>query len=409
MFKSLNIHGWRQFAEVDIRFHDRLTVLTGANASGKTTLLNVLARHFGWDVPLVRTPATWKKRWLNNFFKSYWNREPDPLSLPEDSRQIGHIVYSSGDKSILLDAGGETPTFQLNIQGQQPVQGLNVPSHRPVPTYQSVDAIPAHPRTKQQAFNNYMNEVRSRYLSGRSHKSTTFHIKETLISLAMGFGNEKIPRRSDLVETLEGFEEVLRKMLPETLGFVEIGFDIPEVYLNTATGPIPFDAISGGIASILDIGWQIYMYSPGDESFVVVIDEPENHLHPALQRILLGNLLAAFPQVQFIVATHSPFVVGAVEDSNVYVLDYTEDKVNSTFLEEANKSASADAILREVLGVPSTFPEWVEDELQEIVSQFSDRPMTAEHLRAMRDRLEERGLGEQLLEVINETIRIHSK
>jgi len=47
-FLRLQVHDWRQFGSVDLQFHPRLTVLTGANASGKTTLLNLLARHFQW-------------------------------------------------------------------------------------------------------------------------------------------------------------------------------------------------------------------------------------------------------------------------------------------------------------------------------------------------------------------------
>ena len=55
--KSLKISNWKQFHDIDIEFHDRLTVLTGSNASGKTTLLNLLGRHFGWEFPELLTPV----------------------------------------------------------------------------------------------------------------------------------------------------------------------------------------------------------------------------------------------------------------------------------------------------------------------------------------------------------------
>ena len=47
------VGGWRQFRRMDVEFHERLTVLTGANGSGKTSILNVLARHFGWMLHFV--------------------------------------------------------------------------------------------------------------------------------------------------------------------------------------------------------------------------------------------------------------------------------------------------------------------------------------------------------------------
>ena len=48
-FKTLQINDWKQFQNIDIVFHERLTILTGANGSGKTTLLHLLAKHFGWE------------------------------------------------------------------------------------------------------------------------------------------------------------------------------------------------------------------------------------------------------------------------------------------------------------------------------------------------------------------------
>ncbi|WP_419836937.1 AAA family ATPase [Streptomyces brasiliscabiei] len=53
-------------------------------------------------------------------------------------------------------------------------------------------------------------------------------------------------------------------------------------------------------------------------------DEPENHLHPSMQRTLVPTLLAAFPNVRFIVATHSPFVVTSTREAYVYALRRTE-------------------------------------------------------------------------------------
>ena len=47
MFKRLNVKGWRQFSDIDIEFHEHLTILTGANGAGKTTILNLLSKNIG--------------------------------------------------------------------------------------------------------------------------------------------------------------------------------------------------------------------------------------------------------------------------------------------------------------------------------------------------------------------------
>ncbi len=54
------------------------------------------------------------------------------------------------------------------------------------------------------------------------------------------------------------------------------------------------EAVSGGISSIIDLAWQIYMCSTQENSeFTVLIDEAEKHLHPAMQRRLLSDFLSA--------------------------------------------------------------------------------------------------------------------
>src|SRR5262245_31881796 len=55
-FSDVKISGWRQFEEIDVDLRSNLTVLTGPNGCGKTTVLNILARHFGWNLNFVATP-----------------------------------------------------------------------------------------------------------------------------------------------------------------------------------------------------------------------------------------------------------------------------------------------------------------------------------------------------------------
>jgi predicted ATP-binding protein involved in virulence len=54
---------------------------------------------------------------------------------------------------------------------------------------------------------------------------------------------------------------------------------------------------------------------------IVLIDEIEAHLHIELQKRVLPFLMTMFPRIQFIVTTHSPFIITSVSNAIVYDLE----------------------------------------------------------------------------------------
>ncbi|GJQ05417.1 AAA family ATPase [Capnocytophaga canimorsus] len=54
-------------------------------------------------------------------------------------------------------------------------------------------------------------------------------------------------------------------------------------------------------------------------SGLLLIDEAENHLHPKWQKTFIKSILELFPNLQIVAATHSPFIVGSVENAKIYV------------------------------------------------------------------------------------------
>lgn len=406
MFRKLTVHGWRQFRLADIDFHPRLTVLTGANGAGKTTLLNLVSRHFGWQSQFISAPKARSGDAQLSYSTDYWELDKRELAeilrtteQPQPAgpqRQIGAIHYGSGFTSNLsVQADNAGSSYDVNVEGQQNVEGLHIPSHRPTYSYQQVQSIPTVPRRRNEAFNHYTNLIRSRFRGEHTQWSPHYYMKETLIALAnFGYGNKAVDPDPESAKIFEEFQDVLRRMLPPKLGFKGLRIRTPDVVVETEAGPFSIDAVSGGAAAIIELAWQVFMFQPSDKAFVVTIDEPENHLHPELQRRVLTNLIAAFPAVQFIVATHSPFIVGSVPQSNVYVLDYDESgKVKSTLLDTVNRAGSANEILREVLGLNYTMPVWVETELEGIVSRYEDRPFTNETVAQLRRDMTALGLS----------------
>ena len=393
-FKSLEVSQWRQFGWVEIEFHPRMTVITGANGAGKTTLLNILSQHFGWTQRFVGTPRI-DRRGARRYYSGVTTESSS------SDVNVGKLAYDNGSVATLL-VPTEADIFNISIDPLQSVPGIYLTSHRPVYTYQKVTEIPTEVRAGNELFEQYLNNIRQFYQVNARIQSPSHRLKAALVSLAtFGYGNKVVTPNAEARSAFEGFSRVLKSVLPADLGFQKVAIRMPEVVLETRTGDFSLDAASGGIAALLDLAWQIYMRSRTDSTFTVLMDEPENHLHPRLQRSVLPGLLYAFPQAQFIVSTHNPFVVTSVRDSNVIVLDFDNEKVKSTYLASVDRTATANQVLTDVLGVPFPAPLWVEDEIGNIVNSVRDQDLSTETLTEIRKRLNLAGLGAMFPQVID--------
>ncbi len=115
------------------------------------------------------------------------------------------------------------------------------------------------------------------------------------------------------------------------------------------------DGIRGVLAMVGDVAYRCIKLNPhlgldaAKESHgVVMIDEVDMHLHPAWQQTILGNLIKAFPKIQFIVTTHSPQVISTVSGHQIRIL---EGNHVLSVEEEGTQGAEASRILKEVFGV----------------------------------------------------------
>jgi AAA domain, putative AbiEii toxin, Type IV TA system/AAA domain len=328
-FRRLRIQGWRQFVSIDIELHPRLTIITGANGAGKSTLLTFFTRHFGYNRNFIGTPAS-RGGIISYTFGVFdsLRRGLRRASRSSQGLEIGTLEYSDGRTATLRLPPVAGLNYNVTIEEQQQVDGIHVDSHRPPSIYRHVPQFPATPPSVSDLGNSLNSEFMHYYSSGSVSQGSLHHIKMTLITMSIfGHGNatmEPIPR---LIELFSGFEEKLQLLLPKSLGFQKLVIRSPEVLLSTTTGDFPLDAASGGVIKLFEVAWQLYFYSQGRRQFVVTFDEPENHLHPSMQKTFLPNILAAFPNAQMIAVTHSPFVISALRESYVYVLRYADTEL----------------------------------------------------------------------------------
>lgn len=92
---------------------------------------------------------------------------------------------------------------------------------------------------------------------------------------------------------------------------------------------IPFPALSDGYRAYLgwicDLLYHVCMTAPKGKMLrenkgIVMVDEIDLHLHPTWQMTVLRTLATDLPNIQFIVTSHSPIIVGSLEWMNIIVM-----------------------------------------------------------------------------------------
>ncbi len=90
---------------------------------------------------------------------------------------------------------------------------------------------------------------------------------------------------------------------------------------------------------------------------IVLIDEIELHMHPSWQRKILGVLKKTFPNIQFIVTTHSPVILSeANEDYNVFFMKREDDEIEVKQVQQMN-GYDTNAVLEQFMGTHSVNQE----------------------------------------------------
>src|SRR4051794_13229100 len=121
-FEHLRLYDWRQFDRVDLDLSQRLTVLTGANGAGKTTILTLLTKHFGWAAQFVAQPEFEKSggfRFLSGWRRRLRKQENDAPAAGQ--QEIGELVYTGGVKGRMLVAVEGAATFDVAIESMRSV------------------------------------------------------------------------------------------------------------------------------------------------------------------------------------------------------------------------------------------------------------------------------------------------
>lgn len=136
---------------------------------------------------------------------------------------------------------------------------------------------------------------------------------------------EKTSRNSKLLLVVE---EAIYSFLP---GFSDLSIrrDPLDMVISKKGQTLSVLQLSQGeksmLALVADIARRLTLLNPNSEkplsgSGIVLLDEIDLHLHPSWQQRVIKQLESTFPNIQFIITTHSPQVCHTIDSENIWVL-----------------------------------------------------------------------------------------
>ena len=162
---------------------------------------------------------------------------------------------------------------------------------------------------------------------------------------------------------------------------------VEELIIEKGSQQLSFQSLSSGeraiIALVGDIARRlsnVFWTNPLNGDGIVLIDEIEQHLHPGWQRTIIPNLRRTFPNIQFILTTHSPQVLSTLKKENVFILsDFKLVKdTPHTFGRDSN------AILWDIFGVEKR-PAESKEEFSKLYRLMDDPEKIKETELLLRD------------------------
>jgi len=378
--KKITLNNFRCFDHLEIDLHPRLTVFVGQNGVGKTAILDGIATALTQvltylssanqrlsgrgisdaDFRLEPVEGGGKTRWkladyaqviaetTNNLDWDYWRPSGSGGAEPEDKRGLGKLksylaqVYQSyhTENPLLTPVFAYYGTRRGDIDVPERLRESK--ENYAFPTSALLGALDSRNDFKE--FLKWFDGEEASELranKGVSHDNYTPSmaleaLRATVRSLlgkayCNPYFNEK---HKFVVEPEDGGVPLLVTQLSQGYqSMLALGMDfarrlaLANRHMDFATREFLTDALT----ELEAIGWpqEDRDYLPSSAPLIapsiMLVDEIDLHLHPSWQQRVLGDLMRAFPNTQFIVTTHSPQVLTSVDASCIRLLRQTTD------------------------------------------------------------------------------------
>jgi hypothetical protein len=290
-------------------------MITGKNGSGKTSLLNAIANH-------IERIANDTYKDFENYEKSieYWenqlkNNPQNILSIEQSLQQnkdqyklfFGEIIITFRDVDALIKKYQEGNFIIAFYEAHRTIKNLQEPKNPTKPTLKDKWGIK---QTTTQEFLNFLSDLK---------------IQEALAR------NEKLEKDANQInEWFVNFEQRLGEIFQDEKLKLAFNYKDYSFKILTKGKEFKFTELSDGFAAVLDIVVDLILKMQDKNQLIrayeregiVLVDEIETHLHLELQKVIMPLLTKIFPNIQFIVTTHSPFVLSSLSNTIAFDLEH---------------------------------------------------------------------------------------
>ena len=337
--KELYLENFRGFENLKINFSSKLAVFIGRNGAGKSSVLDAIAillnqydSFFKNEIFREITDNDINTKFNKAILQIIINASNKSYSWSQEKQKNNnHLIHQNNKGLEDFKKNSFQELYKIRESGTVPDVRDAMPNFKYIYRYyESSRALYINEKTKP----NYKDSVKSDNFNEFLEWFEIYENLENEVRLRKDI-NYKLPALENVRKTIQTFFGNLSNADFNDLRIVRVQNNLvpnltPAFVINKGNIELRLEQLSDGekmaLMIVVDIARSLVTANPESKDAlngigIVLIDEIELHLHPSWQREIIPALTKTFPNVQFIVSTHSPQVLSNVAGKDVFIIE----------------------------------------------------------------------------------------